>query len=259
MRVMIKKALRSIQSSIPGSRELKNQLYDQVCKRLRVPHESDFRYLAALPRRADDLFLDVGANWGQSIMSMRLARARTPIVAFEPVPSMFTGIRQRLGRDPWLTLHNVGLGAAKATSTFYTPIYNGFIYDGLTSGDRESAAEWLNPATVYLFNPKKLEIMEQVCTVRTLDSFGLAPSFLKIDVQGMEDAVIAGGAETIARHEPVILLERDADDGPAARRLRQLGYMEAVPQDGGFVAGTRASMNAFWMTERTLHAIAAAN
>jgi FkbM family methyltransferase len=253
---MLKKALRSIQSSIPGSRELKNEVYFQVRKRLRVPHESDFKHIAALPQRADDLFLDIGGNWGQSIMAMRLVRPTTPIISFEPISFMFAEIRKRLSDDGRLTVHNVGLGDTESTATFYTPVYNGFIYDGLTSSDRKSAEEWLNPETMFFFDPKKLEIREQVCTVRTLDSFGLAPTFIKIDVQGMEDAVIAGGTETIRKHRPVILLERDEKGGPVARRLEGLGYVEAVPQGGRFVAGSRTSMNAFWMTEETLGAIA---
>jgi len=43
----------------------------------------------------------------------------------------------------------------------------------------------------------------------TLDSLGLAPDFIKIDVEGMEWHVLVGGEETIRRHRPVIMFEEN--------------------------------------------------
>jgi hypothetical protein len=51
----------------------------------------------------------------------------------------------------------------------------------------------------------------EVVRVTTLDSFcetsGLAPTFLKIDVEGAEEMVIRGGRITIERHLPMIWFE----------------------------------------------------
>jgi FkbM family methyltransferase len=43
----------------------------------------------------------------------------------------------------------------------------------------------------------------------TLDSLGLAPDFIKIDVEGMEWHVLVGGEQTIRTHKPVIMFEEN--------------------------------------------------
>lgn len=45
--------------------------------------------------------------------------------------------------------------------------------------------------------------------VITLDSLGLAPDFIKMDVEGMEHFVLRGGEQTIRTHRPVIMLEEN--------------------------------------------------
>ena len=69
----------------------------------------------------------------------------------------------------------------------------------------------------------------EVRTVR-LDDYcaehGLAPSAMKIDVEGAELSVLAGGRETLARHRPVIFLSTHGAEVHRAslQVLRGLGY-----------------------------------
>ena len=61
----------------------------------------------------------------------------------------------------------------------------------------------------------------------TIDSLGLAAChFMKIDVEGMEQAVIRGAAETIRRHRPVLYVENDREEHARAlvAQLEALGY-----------------------------------
>ncbi len=55
---------------------------------------------------------------------------------------------------------------------------------------------------------------------------GVEPGFLKIDVEGAEDDVLAGGAATLEEHRPMIFLAthgRDVHQASCAR-LRDMGY-----------------------------------
>ena len=55
---------------------------------------------------------------------------------------------------------------------------------------------------------------------------GLAPSAVKIDVEGAEMSVLAGAAQTLARHRPTIFLSTHGPGVHAASLgfLRGLGY-----------------------------------
>jgi FkbM family methyltransferase len=61
--------------------------------------------------------------------------------------------------------------------------------------------------------------------LRTIDSFGFrGVSFIKIDVEGFEDAVIEGSRETLLKNHPVMIVEilarHSSDASPEAAKLR---------------------------------------
>ena len=71
--------------------------------------------------------------------------------------------------------------------------------------------------------------------VITLDSLGLSPDFIKIDVEGMEWHTIKGGEETIRRCKPVIMLEENGlnrrygiPDGGAGALLESWGAVRVM-------------------------------
>lgn len=99
------------------------------------------------------------------------------------------------------------MGDVPGTLQLYVPRYRNFVYDGLAPLDERSAREWLSPKRMWQFDPKKLSIDRYDVNVRTLDSFGLTPDVVKIDVQGFELAVVKGGAETFRRSHPATIVE----------------------------------------------------
>ena len=64
--------------------------------------------------------------------------------------------------------------------------------------------------------------------MRTLDSFGISPQFIKADVEGMEVFLLAGARETLQRSAPLLFYERDTVVIPGMLPwedvLRRLGY-----------------------------------
>ncbi len=64
-------------------------------------------------------------------------------------------------------------------------------------------------------------------SVMTIDGLGLSRcNFIKIDVEGMEQQVLAGGAQTLARLKPILYVENDRQDKSAelVRYIDSLGY-----------------------------------
>ena len=60
--------------------------------------EDDFRAIARMPLSASSLFVDIGANRGQSINALRTIFPGCRIVAFEPNPIPYRQAAAALGR-----------------------------------------------------------------------------------------------------------------------------------------------------------------
>lgn len=217
---------------------------------LRRPTEADFTALAAFRPAPGSVAIDAGANRGETIASVRLYLPHIPIVAFEPNPVLVEHIRARHRADDLLTLHPVGLSDTQGHFQLHVPYYKGVPFDGLASFKREEAASWLSPERLAGFDPRHQEVRTFDCEVSTLDTFALAPSFVKIDVQGLEAAVIAGGAETIARHKPVILMENN-DPQRDSRKLAAMGYRHYAFNGGRMHAERWGSLNTFYIHPQT--------
>ena len=77
-----------------------------------IAHERDFLFFRHF-EGSDRLFVDIGANLGQSALSFRLANRTCPILSFEPNPDMehaLCEVKRLLGDLFNFRMH--GLGAA---------------------------------------------------------------------------------------------------------------------------------------------------
>ena len=174
--------------------------------------------------------VDIGANQGQSAMSFRKLFPTARLVSFEPNPAHFKALQRLEKRDELMTLHLVGLGSYARTAVLYVPEYRGKTMTGLASFDRSEAESWLGPDKVFWFDQKRLHLNEVPLHIRTFDEYDLNPDFMKIDVQGLEDEVVAGAMQTIQRCMPVLLVE--APKSRTVARLTELGYRPLAARTG---------------------------
>jgi hypothetical protein len=67
---------------------------------------------------------------------------------------------------------------------------------------------------------------EGTLAVRTirLDSLGVVPDLIKIDVEGNEYAVISGARQTLTAHHPSVLVALHTGDSRCRDLLIELGY-----------------------------------
>ena len=238
------KLLRTIQSELPLLR-IPKRLFQHYSRKLRrIPHDNDFNALRHIPALKSDLFLDIGANHGQSIASIRLFRPTVKLIAFEPNPTLAAKLGKQLPTDPNLEIRPFGLSSENGRFDLHVPVYNGWVYDGLASMHREEAQNWINPSTIYRFRPALLTLQSLSCAVQTLDAQNLSPTFLKIDVQGFEFEVVSGGLETIRRCNPIIMLE-DFGPSPLSKLIAELGYRVCAFENGGFVEAPTKTSNTF--------------
>lgn len=199
---------------------------------LRQPHERDFEAFGLFPER-EGLFLDVGANSGISAVSFRAFNRRSPIVSIEPNPLNEPDLRMvgRLLKDFRYVLRAAGERAGELV--LYTPVYNGIPLTPEASLSPEQLA-YRTPAFVEalgLEDPhrrQRLETIETRVPVVPLDELGLAPSFVKVDVQGWEVPVLRGLTKTLERYRPVVMVEAGPHTPDVDRLLAEYGYAPHV-------------------------------
>lgn len=139
-----------------------------------------------------DLVLDVGAATGGYGAQLRSFGYRGPIVSFEPLGSAYARLNERIADDPAWTAHRVALGSAPGTATI-----------NVASNSDSSSLLPMLPAHRDAAPGVGYQDQEEITLARlddlASDDVGRATRpFLKIDTQGFEREVLAGGPETVA-------------------------------------------------------------
>jgi FkbM family methyltransferase len=153
--------------------------------------------------REDDLFVDIGANVGTwSVLAAKLRKAE--VVAFEPDPETASRLIRNLeanGIRNRVSIELVALGAEEGNIGF--TVGRDAMNRVATSAD-ESA---------------------RLVPIRRLDTVlaGKRPLFMKIDVEGHEEAVLAG-AERILAQPSLLALQIETVSDAAAVQLKAAGF-----------------------------------
>jgi FkbM family methyltransferase len=180
--------------------------------------EPELPLLPALCRK-NAVALDIGANEG--FFAHHLLPHAKSVIAFEPLPQMLACLRQRYAGK--MVIHGVVLS------------------------DREGQGELKYPAGGYMSasiaesNSAALESGRVVKTVvapmTTLDSFNLTNvGFVKIDVEGHEEAVLHGGVGTLKREKPNLMIEIEERHAPGSL-ARVSNFLSGIGYAGFYLDG----------------------
>lgn len=167
--------------------------------------------------------VDVGAHVG--LWSIQLEKRFDMLHAFEPVEQYRECFERNLFESfpsVFVILHECALGDSEGKVSMTIPSLDGGIDSGGThvSGDGD-------------------------IELKKLDGFELQDvDFIKIDCEGYEHKVIAGGMETIRRCKPVVIVEQKPHKlgpnfgiygTPAVDILKSLGYKVAKETGGDYI------------------------
>lgn len=160
-----------------------------------------------------DVAVDVGGHCG--IWAKEMTKVFGHVHSFEPIKDHRDCYEKNQKRENW-TLHPYALGACPGKASMKTRAGS--------SGD-----SWL--------------VEGDSVEVRTLDSFNLAPDFLKIDTEGHELFVLKGAEKTLREHKPAIIVEQKPGhagryglkDTEAVTWLQGLGYKLAGEISGDYL------------------------
>lgn len=167
-----------------------------------VPVLSFARRRAAILRaRGITTVIDVGANIGQYATLLRTSGFDGRIISFEPLSAVFPKLKSRCANDPDWEVHRLALSDHDGRVSFNV------------SGDSISSSLLPMDARQIEFSPTKRYVATEIVDARCLD--GLWPTlvsageriYLKLDVQGAELAVLAGGLAAVSE---IDMLELEA-------------------------------------------------
>ena len=151
------------------------------------------RRQALLAARGVDLVLDVGAADGGYARELRAFGYGGEIVSFEPRRRAHDALREQVGRDPAWSARRLALGEQPGSAT-------------INVASNETSSSLLPMRGEHMAAAPQVQYVgTETVEVSTLDAEvgaevekARAP-FLKIDTQGFERAVLAGGPAVVAR------------------------------------------------------------
>lgn len=194
--------------------------------------------LIELMKTANGVVLDVGANTGLYALAAAAANRSVQVIAFEPLEPARDLLQRNIALNPELapriTIEPVGLSNETGSFSFYETINNrGYI-------STSSSLEQRHAQTV------GDEYVKRVIHTITLDSFAQTlgdktVSFMKIDVEGHEHAVISGGKRFLATHRPIFTIEvlGNSEKSPIDNFLAREDYLAFAMAPGVLHQGER--------------------
>lgn len=244
----IKKIIRTVQVSFPFLQNYKFNLIRFIRTQFKIPFEQDFKAFSLLSIPKDALFLDIGANRGQSADAIFMnVNKRIRLQLFEPNQLLCQKLSRFFGNNNQVTINNFGLGEQDSTSPLFVPFYNQWMFDGLASFIEYEAVSWLKNR-LFFYNQESLKIQKTYCQIKKLDDLNLDPFFMKLDVQGYEFSALKGGEQTIKKYKPILLIENPDDFEAITDYLQDFGYQIYSFQEGNLIPNTKGKLNTFFMT-----------
>ena len=168
--------------------------------------------------------LDIGANVGQFATEIRSKLPNAQIYSFEPLKECFEALETSFGADPKFKAFNYALGEAEVEIAMHKSAYS-----------PSSSILAMSQTHKTLF-PHTKEHTEEKIKIKKLDDvardLNLEKEILiKVDVQGFEDRVIAGGENTFQKGRAVImetsfveLYENQPTFDDLYQKLKSLGF-----------------------------------
>jgi len=156
------------------------------------PNSYERRRSQLLSLLAVEWVIDIGANVGQYGQELRRGGYSGAILSVEPLTEAFELLRNNSRSDPQWTCINVALGREESVRTMH-----------IAANLASSSLLGMAPAHLEAA-PEAAYVDSCPVTVRRLDDVVMengastGPLFLKLDVQGTESDVLAGGPQTVA-------------------------------------------------------------
>jgi FkbM family methyltransferase len=165
------------------------------------------------------VFWDIGANIGFYSWFVRRNRSVRQVIMFEPDPTNFALIEGTIRKNAISDCRsmNMALADRDGEASFVVDRASG------AAGSLEAVSHGESDFSLHHAYAMRETITCRTATIDCLIGGGLPPpNLMKIDVEGGEHLVIAGGARCLAQYRPTMIVE--TANANLVQQLQELGY-----------------------------------
>jgi FkbM family methyltransferase len=193
------------------------------------PHEEEFRIFSHFAG-PDEVFLDIGANIGNSVVSFRLFNKSCKIVSFEPSPWLKPAMDWLKAKEgERFDYFMVGAGSKNERKEIFIPCLdrkpNFYLasFAGHRFGPDPRAIQGMKnlmgttPEGVY-------SVCRHEVDIKPIDSYGIAPTIVKMDTETFEIETLRGMVKTLSTNRPLVMIEGANRDHEVVTLFNNLAY-----------------------------------
>jgi FkbM family methyltransferase len=175
--------------------------------------------------------MDIGAHKAGYTYWMIRQLGRTGMVyAFEPQSHLYDYIARIKAISRWdnVKVENIALSDETTTATLRIP--------------HSKPGKKSSPGATIIEGGREFTGLTQTVGTDSLDSYcsrnGIAPDFLKIDVEGNELKIFRGGINTLKTSKPKILVEIESRHAGKERAMEAFDFLKSLGYSGHFIKGS---------------------
>jgi len=173
------------------------------------------RHIFASIAKECDLVLDIGAYTGVYSIEAASANSNLKVKSFEPNPEIIQNLQKNIeanNLEQQIEIFPIALGQNIGATRLYLPNYDLF-----------SSIATLNPSASKFFEVKT-STLDAVFEIESVN-------LIKIDVEGFESEIFAGGKKLLNRCKPIILAEALTQNELNRQQsiLSACGYLDPIP------------------------------
>jgi FkbM family methyltransferase len=166
-------------------------------------HDSEIRLALFLIKnlKPKDSFLDIGAHFGYfTLLASELVGPNGKIFSFEPTNKSYKILATNSSNVALIKCFNEAVANEAGEIVFYE-------FDNLQSEYNSTDKTQFDQAEWYKKSPPKKVIVNATTINAITAKENFNPQIIKIDVEGAEDKVIAGGLKYFKENSPMIVME----------------------------------------------------
>jgi FkbM family methyltransferase len=189
-------------------------------------HNSEIRLALFLIKnlKLQDNFLDIGAHFGYfTLLASELVGPQGNIFSFEPTSKSYQILQTNIIDLPSVKCFNEAIANEEGEIIFYE-------FDNLQSEYNSTDMSQFEQSDWYKKSPPRKVIVTATTVNDVTAKENFNPKIIKIDVEGAEDKVIAGGLKYFKENSPIIIMEfldtkrNNSSHVKASNSLLNIGY-----------------------------------